>query len=179
MSDQGEGSTESKSDPDTPEVGPQLSYPDSLPPSLDSALRTAGVDPQDPDVFRAVELSLRLFRGNLPIPPPVILEEYRQVSPALLDKILDWTEKQAEHRRSLELAQVTGSERRLNRGQFIAASVALGGLVLAAGVAVFGNPWAASVIAIVSVGGPTAAVALARAQKPSAPSAEPPVPGRD
>jgi hypothetical protein len=52
-------------------------------------------------------------------------------------------------------------DNRFDRGQWIAASVALGGLALASIVGIIGNPWVAGVIAIVAVGGPTAAVAMA------------------
>jgi hypothetical protein len=47
-----------------------------LPPGLNSALRTAGIDPTNPEIFRAVEISLTtMFSGALPIAPPQILNE--------------------------------------------------------------------------------------------------------
>ena len=81
----------------------------------------------------------------------------------------DWASVQ------LDLDQVwraiTSAERHCNdRSQRNALIVALGGLGLAAIVGIFGNMWAAIAIAVVSIGGPTAAIWLARnVRKPAAP----------
>lgn len=133
-------------------------------PALDAALRQAGVDPRNPDVTKTVNISLSMMMasGQLPLPPPELLRQYEDVYPGLTGKIIEWTEEQRRHRMALENRATIGSEARMNRSQFIAGSVALVGLCLAAGTAIFGNAWAAGVIAIVSVGGPTAAVYLAR-----------------
>src|SRR5262245_41312036 len=131
-----------------------------IPPALDTALRQAGVNTQDPNVTKAIEISLMILRGSLPLPPPVLLQEYNSAFPGVVQKIIAWTEEQRQHRMELERLRAQGSERRLNRGQWVAAAVALGGLLLATAVGIWGNPWVASIIAIVSVGGPTAAVAF-------------------
>jgi uncharacterized membrane protein len=134
-----------------------------IPPALNSALRTAGIDTRDPNVFRALEISLTtMFSGALPLPPPQILNEYRNVHPDLVAKIIEWTEQQSSHRKSLELITTKRTQDRYDRGQWIAGSVAVGGLALAAITGIFGNPWVAAVIAVVAVGGPTAAIYLAR-----------------
>jgi hypothetical protein len=44
-----------------------------IPPALDTALRTAGVDTRDPNVSRAIEISLMMYSGTLPLPPPPVL----------------------------------------------------------------------------------------------------------
>src|SRR5947209_20303268 len=47
------------------------------PPALDSALRNLGIDTRDPNVSKALEISLTMmFSGSLPLPPPAILKEY-------------------------------------------------------------------------------------------------------
>ena len=138
--------------------------PEVLPPALEGALETAGLDVSNPDVTRAVQVSAGFFvaRGSLPIMPPEILGEYERRFPGLGRKLIDWTEEQRNHRQSLERLRTEGSERRMDRGQLIAGGAALWGLTIAGAVAIFGNPWTATVIAIVAIGGPTAAVWLAR-----------------
>lgn len=97
-----------------------------------------------------------------PIPPPDLLAQYGNIAPDLPERIIGWTEQQSKHRQSLERMRTEGSEGRMNRGQWISAAVAFLSLVVAAIVGIYGNPWVAGVIAVVGVGGPTAAVALAR-----------------
>lgn len=135
--------------------------PEIIPPELESELRSLGVDPRDPHISKVVELTLMVFGG--PIPPPSFLAAYDKVVPGLAQRIIGWTEQQRDHRQALERQRVDGSERRMNRGQIIGASVAILGLPLAALVGIFGHPFVASVIAIVSVGGPTAAAIMALA----------------
>jgi uncharacterized membrane protein len=165
------------------EAGPQGEPPDPgkprpappseiLSPSLAKALQSAGVDPKNPDITKTVEIiSLNMMTaiGSLPLPPPAVLSEYNEVFPGLADQIVKWTEEQRHHRMKLEIQVTTGAEQRMNRGQLIAAGVALIGLSLAALVGIVGNPWAAAVIAVVSIGGPTAAVYLARGNLVPAP----------
>jgi uncharacterized membrane protein len=138
-----------------------------VPPALESILRDISVDPRDPNVSKALEISLTMmFSGSLPLAPPPILKEYGNIRPELIDKLIKWTEDQSAHRRELERLRTEGSERRLNRSQWIAAVVAVGGLILAAFVGSYSNPNGATAaiaiaIALVSVGGPTAAIWLA------------------
>lgn len=149
-----------------------------LPPDLQSVLRTIGVDPTDPNVSKALEISLMMFRGSLPLPPPPILKEYGNIRPELIDKLISWTEEQAAHRRNMEKLRTEGSEKRMFRAQWIGTAVALGGLSLAAYVAHYSTATAIA-IALVGVGGPTAAIWLAhnmRKQSPPAPPIPPPPP---
>jgi uncharacterized membrane protein len=133
-----------------------------LPPALESAVRNSGVDPRDPKVFRALQISLTMmFAGSLPIAPPAILKEYGNVHPELVSKLIKWTEDQSAHRRDLERMRTEGSETRLNRSQWIGGAVAIGGLILAA-IAGQYSAVASVFIAIAGVGGPTAAIWLAR-----------------
>jgi uncharacterized membrane protein len=146
-----------ESTPDPPSTGRQLT--EIIPPGLDSVLRTAGVDTADPNVTKTIEIML--FRGQLPLPPPPILAEYEKHFPGLCDKLVGWTEAQRTHRQALERQRTDGQETRMNRGQFIAGGVALWGLTMAVIAGVW-SPAVGVVIAIVSIGGPTAAIWLAR-----------------
>ena len=144
------------------------------PPGLESALRNAGVDLKDPNVSKALEISLTMmFSGALPLAPPQILREYGNVRPELIDKLIEWTETQSAHRRAMEKLRTEGSEKRLHRSQWIGAIVAIGGMILASWVAQY-NTAAAIAIAVVAVGGPTAAIWLAQnTRKQSLPSPKP------
>jgi hypothetical protein len=62
----------------------------------------------------------------------------------------------------LEALATSGSERRQNLGQILTFLLAALGLGLSALVGILGSPVVASVIAVVSVGGPAAAFVLAR-----------------
>ncbi len=133
-------------------------------PGLEKVLRKAGVDPANPQVVRTLEVmsvSATLARGSLPLPPPALLQEYSLVMPGLPEKLVEWTEVQAAHRRELENQRAWGAERRMDRGQIGALCVSLVGLAVAGLVGIWGNPWVGAVIAVVSVGGPAAAVLLA------------------
>jgi uncharacterized membrane protein len=136
-----------------------------IPPGLDSVLRTAGIDPT-PELTKAIEISLMMFSGSLPLPPPPILAEYEKAFPGLVLKIIKWTEEQRSHRQALERQRTSGSENRMDRGQYIAGAVAIWGLTMAA-VAGIWSTFVGVVIAIVAIGGPTAAIWLARTTKPS------------
>jgi uncharacterized membrane protein len=171
MSDQGTNRNEGEKTkpPNEPkDKGAALTPQEIVPPALESVLRNVGVDPKDPNVVsRTLEVSLMMLSGSLPIAPPPILKEYGNIRPQLVDKLIDWTEQQATHRRELEKMRTAGSERRLDRSQHNALFVALGGLCLAAVVGIWGNMWASIVIAIVSIGGPTAAIWLAHSVRKS------------
>src|ERR1700730_13661720 len=162
MSDQssGENGEKSKLPNKTAETVAAPQRQEIVPSVLESTLRNVGVDPNDPNVSKALAISLTMmFSGSLPLAPPPILKEYGNIRPELIDKLVEWTEQQSAHRREMERLRTKGSETRLNRSQWIGGAVALGGLTLAAIVA--SHTAAAIFIAVVSVGGPTAAIWLA------------------
>jgi uncharacterized membrane protein len=68
-----------------------------------------------------------------------MLRDYNEAIPGLGDRIISWTEKQSAHRQELEICRTQGAERRMNRGQFLAAGIAAIGLVVSGVAAVFGN----------------------------------------
>lgn len=133
----------------------------NVPAVIGEVLRTAGIDPGDPRFTRALEISLKLFSGSLPLPPAEYVEPWEKLIPGIGRQIVVWTEQQGDHRRRLETFRAERTEQRLDRGQFIAAAVALVGLMLSAFVAVNGATTAALGIALFSVGGPTACLAIA------------------
>jgi len=113
--------------------GPSKQQAQIIAPGLDVALRTAGLNPDDPQVTKAIQISLMMISGGaLPLPPPSILAEYEKAYPGIVSKIIEWTEQQRAHRQALERQRTEGSERRMNRGQIIAGTVAVSDLVLAA-----------------------------------------------
>lgn len=146
---------------DPPSVAPSPPIP--LPPEAERRLREIGDDPTDQRIRRAVLLGTS-FAG--PIPPPEVLREYRQVVPELPERIVGWTEIQLQHRHALERQAADAAERLRNRGQVISGGLAAMGLALAGAVGIWGNPFVAATLAIVAVGGPTAAFILARALPP-------------
>ncbi len=160
-----------ETDPNRPKETPKplsddstAKQPEIILPELIAALRSLGIDPSNPDraaaVSKALEFSLTMFGG--PLPPPSLLAEYNKAVPGLADRIVGWVEQQREFRQSQERFRSERSQNRMDRGQIIAATVAIVGLFLAAWVGVWGNVVAACIIAIASIGGPTAAVVLAR-----------------
>jgi uncharacterized membrane protein len=134
---------------------------DNLPSDVEKALESAGVNLHNPDVTRAVSVFMRSYRGTLMFPPAFILTEYKSEFPEIVSKIIEWTEKQTDHRQRLERDDFEADKRRKDRSQIGALAVALTGLLLSALVGTWGNGWVAGVIAIVAMGGPTAAIVLA------------------
>ena len=90
------------------------------------------------------------------------LADYERAIPGLGKQIVEWTETQRKHRQALEKQRTDGAEHRMDRGQILAGVVALGGLIVAGIVGIFGSAVVGSIIAVVSIGGPTAAVGIVR-----------------
>lgn len=98
-----------------------------------------------------------------PLPSPETIGKYEDALPGLGNRIVQWAERQLEHRVKTEVIMVTGAERRMRWSQINSLVMALAGLALAAYLGQNGgNPWVAATIAIVAVGGPGAATALSR-----------------
>lgn len=122
-------------------------------------LRDAGVDPERPEVQRAIMIAARMYAG--PIPPAEMLSEYEALQPGLAERIIGWTEDQQRHRRGLELLTTRGSEKRMDRGQLFSFGIAGLGIIAAAIVASYNTNAAIAVIAV-CVGGPAVATVVAR-----------------
>ena len=132
---------------------------EAIPAEVASILGVKGGDLSSAEIFQAIQISRTMFGG--PIPPPSVLAEYNEVMPGLAKNIVGWTEKQTEHRQSLERQRIEGAERRMNRGQIMAGVIAFAGICSASFVGIYGNAIAASIIVIATVGGPVAAIVLA------------------
>jgi uncharacterized membrane protein len=154
--------------------------PDGLPPALDNVLRSSGIDPNNPDVVRTAELTLQITSLSLPLPPPEVLSEYERSFPGLVNRLIAWTDEQRKHRFRLEARRAEREERRLDRAQIFAAIISIVGLALSAYVSTAASSFGYAVsnwivpcvIAVVAIGGPTAAVYLARRNLKEAPKSD-------
>jgi len=137
---------------------PDLPNSEIIPPELTTALQKAGVNTADPNVYRAVRISLIMASGYLPLPPASLLAEYQKEVPELVPVLVEMINDQRVHRKALEQSEA----RRRDRAQWFAFTTALLGVACAASVGIYGNPWVAGLLAIVSVGGPAVALVVAR-----------------
>lgn len=104
-----------------------------------------------------------------PLLPPRLLKEYDEAVPGLAAKLVEWTEAESNHRRSMEKHTFEVTRSFQVRGQWFGLAVSVFGLSLAALMVYFSTEteaagpaaWVATVVAIVSVGGPFAARLLA------------------
>lgn len=104
-----------------------------------------------------------------PLLPPRILQDYNDVVPGLAEKLIEWTESESSHRRKMEQRAFEVSVGFQSRGQWFGLIVSLFGLSVSGLIVYFSRDseaagpaaWVATVIAIVSIGGPFAARLLA------------------
>lgn len=98
-----------------------------------------------------------------PLPPPDLLARYGELHPDAVAVILRNFDEQSRHRRNMEAAVVTGSERRADRGQPLAAGLLALGIVSGslvalvngtAGVTIVGAAFTGGVLAYVVGGRP-------------------------
>jgi uncharacterized membrane protein len=98
-----------------------------------------------------------------PYPLASTLRAYAAFDPDLVKRVLDNTDLQIAHRHQMERDLMTVSERRRDRGQIFAFTVAMSGTVGAFVAGYLGVPSLVCVVAIVfCIGGPNAATILAR-----------------
>jgi hypothetical protein len=90
-----------------------------------------------------------------------MLHAYDEYKPGMGTEVVEWLKDQTRHRQGLERNRTDGSERRLNQSQIFAFVIGMAGLVIAA-IASYWSTFVAAVIAIVAVGGPSAASIMAR-----------------
>jgi len=115
-----------------------------------------------------VTVSREMHMISSPLLPPAILEEYEKVVPGLSGKLVEWTEFESSHRREMEKATFDELRRLRSRGQLFGFLISAFGLLVAAflGYLAATNSssvagWLGGLIAVVSVGGPFAARAIA------------------
>lgn len=132
--------------------------PDDLPQELVELLPK--LPPEDQEtVIRLVSVSAVVG----PLPPPEMLDRYDSETKAL---ICSHADAQIRHRHELEYRQVQGNERRMDRGQLIAAGVSLTALGLGAAVMIVGGMTTAAVVGgavfvTIGIGGPSVATVFA------------------
>jgi uncharacterized membrane protein len=79
--------------------------------------------------FKAI-LSQSFFSG--PLPPPAMLREYNEIVPGGAERIMARSEKEQAHRHEMQNKTVTGTINRDKRGQWMAYSITLLILLIAA-----------------------------------------------
>lgn len=95
-----------------------------------------------------------------PLPPPEILANYERAQPGLINKIIEMTEAESNHRRELEkqklLAEVSSlqsGDALISRAQVFALIIAILTIVGGCITAILGAQIAGSIIGIAGVGG--------------------------
>lgn len=159
MTDEPKPPTDKTEDQEQPSAGIKV------PALLADSLRQAGIDPNDPKVSLALEMTIMSFSGSSPLPPAMLLEQWEPLYPGITAKFIEWTETQASHRRTIELGRFDRSENRQDRGQILAFCIGIFGLAMAPLCVWLGGPIAGSIVgavcAIVGVGGIAAATIAA------------------
>lgn len=131
--------------------------------------------PLDPDIWdktpdqaKKLILAARYELIQSPLLPPELLQRYDNVVPGLPEKLVAWTEDEARHRREMEREAFEEARTLRSFGQRAGLATALIGLTISGVVGVYAAIYGsaagaavASVVAIVSVGGPFAARVLA------------------
>lgn len=83
-----------------------------------------------------------------PLPPPAVLEKYNQILPGAAERILQMTEEQSRHRRSLESQVIASDIRRADRGLQFGLVIGISGLTAAVVIGIVGQPWAGGLLGI-------------------------------
>lgn len=95
-----------------------------------------------------------------PLPPPEVLQKYKQIDPELINKITDMTEVQATHRRQLESRSLNEGIRHTKRrdleaniGQACGFIIAVMGIIAGAYVALQGQQVAGGILGLAGISG--------------------------
>jgi len=122
--------------------------------TFEKLLEQAEDDPAKLSRFRA-ELKWSIYRGQFP--PAEIIGEYERILPGSGLWLLDRIKSQVNHRHALERLRAKAWERLAIRGQWSGLGVALFGITVSGIVAIWTGAYIfPSILAAVSVGGPTA-----------------------
>lgn len=110
------------------------------------------VEQVTPRVVEQVEVEIRneYFRG--PLPPPEVLENYERIIPGFSERALSQWERQTNHRQVMEAKVVDASIKAQSRGQWIAGTIAIVGLLIAGAVGIWGHPLVGAGIAVADLG---------------------------
>jgi uncharacterized membrane protein len=140
---------------------------DGLPDAL-SRLDWDAIPKEQREILQTV-LHAQIETIRSPLLPPRLLKEYDEAVPGLATKLVEWTEAEANHRHQMERHAFEVTRAFQVRGQWFGLAVSVFGLSLSAFMVYFSAgteaagpaAWVATVVAIVSVGGPFAARLLA------------------
>ena len=106
--------------------------------------------PRDGPMAQVTQVaSTTVFSG--PLPPPHWLAEYERIHPGLTQQLMDQAEIEAAHRRELATQRLRIQSRHVGRGQWMAFSLSLASLAVAASLAARHGPWAATPFALTAL----------------------------
>lgn len=101
------------------------------------------------------------------LPSPAILESYEEISPGMVDKLVEMVEKEQKHRHRLEERKLRANKSIFIVGQFLSLLLAIAVLVATLMLVNNNNPYIAIVVAISGFGFLSAMVALSKSCKTS------------
>jgi uncharacterized membrane protein len=95
-----------------------------------------------------------------PLPPPEMLANYERAQPGLINKIIEMTEKESNHRRELEKQKLLAEVESLHRGDTLISRAQIFALIIAVltivggcTTAILGAPIAGGIIGITGIAG--------------------------
>ena len=121
--------------------------------------------PKNPQAAQ-LQQQTAILQYSSPLPPPEVLEKYGKLNNSLIEKIIELTEIQGNHRRQLEADQVAANIRHLEEqnahierrdleaklGQFFGFLIAVTAICAGAYVAIHGAPASGGIISIAGLG---------------------------
>jgi|GEM_PF-6527063 len=141
---------------------PAVSDQEDVKPAPNGSSNEVIPDPagQDEGLGRKKLLHMAMIGVKGPLPPPFVMRDY---DPEVQACIIQWVASQINHRQSLEKDMAEGNEIRANRGQIISAVLTVFCVSIAAAVTLSeGSTAFAIVLAVIGVGGPSAATMISR-----------------
>jgi uncharacterized membrane protein len=141
-----------------------LAGPTIIPDAEIERLRSLGVDIDDPSIADEIAfIASQVSVSESPYPSADILEQYENFRPGLSERIIERIDRALDKSAEQRLLLHDRQERRKDRAQWSAIGISFFGLIVAPLTAYFTDGWVVpSIIAIISVGGPNAAMVLAR-----------------
>jgi len=112
-----------------------------------------GIDPDaEPDELVSVLLTKIVSQSTSgPYPPPMMLKEYKDIDPKIVDEILDGAKSQREHRMALENRVTDASQERQTRAQNQQTAIAVTSMIVGAALAAFPPFFEVSVPSVIPI----------------------------
>ena len=133
---------------------------EQLPTHIREALAKANLKPQEMVI---IEAAFQMSRSQWP--PPDVVDGYERAVPGMGKTIIDAINARIAARTAREDLEAERADVRMQRGQTFGFGIALGSLILAGVLGVYGAGWIAMVIGvvglIVGIGGPSVARVMA------------------